>query len=69
MGECLICAIFGKLGSVMVVGAVFCNVWTHGCGVSLSGVVGCKSAEGGGLIVGGANGLPAEQKVQVASCF
>ena len=52
MGEVLICAVIGELGSVMVVGAMFCNVWTAGGGVSLSCLVGCRRAEGGGLVVG-----------------
>ena len=41
MGYGLICAVFGELGSVMVVGAVIYSVCAAGGGVSLSGVVGC----------------------------
>ena len=49
--------VFGDLGSVMVFGSLICSVCiADGDGdgdVSFSGVVGCRRAVGGGLVVGG----------------
>ena len=52
MGDGLICAVFGDLGSVMVVSAMNCSVCVTGGGVSFSSVVGCWHAGGSGLIIG-----------------
>ena len=49
MGDGMICAVFGELGSVMVVGAVICSVCKAGC----------QCAGGGGLVVGGGGRLAA----------
>ena len=74
MGDAMICAVFGDLGSVMVVSAMIFSVFV--AGVSFSGVVGCRHAGGGGLVVRGGSHLaavgwrghlPAEG--QAASCF
>ena len=58
MGDGVICAVFGDLGSVMVVGVAIC-IFCVADDVSFSGVVGCRHAGGGGLVVGGSGRLAA----------
>ena len=53
MGDGVICAIFGGLGTVMVVAVAICSVYVAGGDVSFSDVVDCRHAGGGGLFVGG----------------
>ena len=56
MGSGVICAVFGDLCSVMVVGVTICSVFA-GSDVSFSGVFGCRRAVGGGLVVSGGGRL------------
>ena len=58
MGDGVICAVYGGLGTVMVVGVAICSVYAAGGDVSFSDVVGCRHAGGGDLVVGG-GGRPA----------
>ena len=55
----VICTVFGDLGLVMVVGAAICSVCVAS-GDASSGVVGCRLAWGGGLVIGGGGRLIAE---------
>ena len=57
MGDGVICAVYGGLGTVMVVGVAICSVFVAGGDVSFSDVVGCRHAGGGDLVVGGGGRL------------
>ena len=59
MGDGVICAVYGGLGTVMVVGVAICSVYVAGGDVSFSDVVGCRHAGGGDLVVGGGGRLAA----------
>ena len=73
MGDGVICAVYGGLGTVMVVGVAICSVYVAGGDVSFSDVVGCRHAGGGDLVVGGGGRLAVwatrQQRVQAASYF
>ena len=58
MGDGVICAVFGGLGTVMVVVSI-CSICGADGVVSFSGVVGCRRAGGVGLVVGGGGCLTA----------
>ena len=59
MGDGVICAVYGGLGTVMVVGVAICSGYVAGGDVSFSDVVGCRHAGGGDLVVGGGGRLAA----------
>ena len=59
MGDGVICAVYGGLGTVMVVGVAICSVYVAGGDISFSDVVGCRHAGGGDLVVGGGGRLAA----------
>ena len=68
------CAGFGDLGSMMVVGLRICSVCVAGGDVSFYGVIGCRHAGGGGLVVGcggclAAVGWRGHSPAESASCL
>ena len=59
MGDGVICAVFGELSSMMMVDAMTCSFCIAGGGVSLSAIVSCWRAGGGGLVIGSGSCLAA----------